>query len=160
MPSVKTKFHLEVEYLFDKTQTSWYYVTQETTDFATAVKGAEKLFKQLLTNSGWEKKASIVAIRQRQNVKDTLVKKIVTPAVLPPARSKGRCNPADTGLPAVSDTATVSTTADTGKPAGNRKATGGIKRKTDNNLSSSRTRAATTKRRSSSNRTRTGNSSE
>jgi hypothetical protein len=160
MPSVKSKFNLEVEYLFDKTQTSWYYVTQECADFATAVKGAEKLFKTLLIDSGWEKKASIVAIRLRQHGKETPITKTVTPAVLPPARSKGRCVSTNTGLSTVSDTATVSTTGDTEKPAGNRKTTGGVKRKTDNSLSSSRTRAATTKRRSSTNRTSAGNGTE
>jgi hypothetical protein len=118
-----TLFKLEIEYLFDKEQTSWHYFSVESTKLEIAIQKAEKHFKQLVSNSGWEKRAVIQSIRPRPKANETAVTKTVTPVDLPPARSAGttnRSNTTNVKRAASRNTKAVSSTKSAVKPKANR----------------------------------------
>lgn len=118
-----TIFKLEIEYLFDKEQTSWHYFSVESTKLEIAIQKAEKHFKQLVSNSGWEKRAVIQSIRPRLHGNETTTIKTVTPVDLPPARSAGttnRSNTTNVKRAASRNSKVVSTTKSAAKPKTNR----------------------------------------
>jgi len=89
------KWGLEIEYLFqkdksEKPQTSWFYFWDNSVKYETAVRRAEKHFKTLLTNSGWTRYTTLVAIRPIPNAKTQPVTVVVQPDPPAPTRKSRR----------------------------------------------------------------------